>query len=55
MLGESKSALRRLIQQGGFYVEQLPVKDVQARAAIPAEGVLIRLGKRQYYRLKPGN
>jgi len=54
-LGESKSALRRLIEQGGFYIEQVPVRDVQARAAIPPEGVLIRLGKRQYYRLKPGN
>jgi tyrosyl-tRNA synthetase len=54
-LGESKSAVRRLIQQGGFYVEQAPVKDVRARANILPEGVLIRLGKRQYYRLKPGN
>jgi tyrosyl-tRNA synthetase len=52
-LSESKSAVRRLIQQGGFYVEQEPVRDINARAAIPLAGVLVRLGKRHYYRLLP--
>lgn len=53
-LMKSKGEARRLIQQGGFYVEQTPIADVEARAAIPAGGVLIRLGKRKYYRLVPG-
>jgi tyrosyl-tRNA synthetase len=50
---KSKGEARRLIQQGGFYVEQAPIADVEARAAIPAAGVLVRLGKRKYYRLVP--
>jgi tyrosyl-tRNA synthetase len=52
-LTKSKGEARRLIQQGGFYVEQTPIADVEARAAIPAGGALIRLGKRKYYRLQP--
>ncbi|MFH1143445.1 MAG: tyrosine--tRNA ligase [Candidatus Eisenbacteria bacterium] len=50
-LTKSKGEARRLIQQKGFYVEQEPVTDPDAPAGIPAEGVLIRLGKRRYYRL----
>ncbi len=50
-LCKSKGEMRRLMKQGGFYVEQEPVKDTEATAAITAEGVLIRLGKRRYYRL----
>ncbi len=41
----------RLMKQGGFYVEQEAVKDIGAQSAIPEHGVLIRLGKRRYYRL----
>lgn len=52
-LTPSKGEARRLMGQGGFYVEQQPVKDVSAKAVIPAGGVLIRLGKRRYYRLLP--
>ncbi len=52
-LAKSKGEMRRLIAQGGFYVEQEPVRDPDARAGIPAGGVLIRLGKRAYYRLLP--
>lgn len=51
-LVKSKGEARRLISQGGFYVEQAPVEDAAAQAAIPAEGVLVRLGKRRYYRLR---
>jgi tyrosyl-tRNA synthetase len=52
-LVKSKGEMRRLMAQGGFYVEQEPVRDADARARVPAGGVLIRLGKRAYYRLTP--
>lgn len=46
----SKGELRRLIQQGGFYIEQEPVRDVAAQwDGRPL--TLIRLGKRRYYRI----
>jgi tyrosyl-tRNA synthetase len=48
-LAASKSEVRRLMQQRGFYVEQEPVTDVEARYR--GGGTLIRLGKRKYYRL----
>jgi tyrosyl-tRNA synthetase len=48
-LASSKSEVRRLMQQGGFYVEQEPVMDVGARYR--GGGVLIRLGKRKYVRI----
>jgi len=50
-LTKSKGEARRLISQGGFYVEQEPVRDTDAVVEIPAEGLLVRLGKRRYYRL----
>ena len=50
-LTKSKGEARRLMQQGGFYVAQEPVADPDTRASVPAEGVLVRLGKRRYYRL----
>ena len=50
-LSKSKSEVRRLMQQGGFYVEQESVRDSETVADIPTEGVLIRLGKRRYFRL----
>lgn len=50
-LVRSKGEVRRLMIQGGFYVEQQPVRDIEARASIPPGGVLIRLGKRRYLRL----
>ena len=53
-LSPSKAAARRLMRQGGFYVEQTPVKDTEAGAEVPPAGVLVRLGKRRYYRLLPG-
>ncbi len=52
-LSKSKGEMRRLMSQGGFYVEQEPVTDVNATADVPSGGVLIRLGKRRYYRLAP--
>ena len=52
-LAKSKGEMRRLMKQGGFYVEQESVTDTEVAAQIPAGGVLIRLGKRRYYRLMP--
>ena len=52
-LTPSKAEARRLMRQGGFYVEQTPVKDTEAHAEVPPAGVLVRLGKRRYYRLLP--
>ena len=53
-LSKSKSEIRRLIKQAGFYIEQQPMKDIEARAEIPAGGVTVRLGKRRYFRLVRG-
>ncbi|MBD3236441.1 MAG: tyrosine--tRNA ligase [Candidatus Eisenbacteria bacterium] len=50
-LTKSKGEARRLITQGGFYVEQIPVRDVETIAEIPSQGVVVRLGKRRYIRL----
>ena len=54
-LTPSKAEARRLMRQGGFYVEQTAVKDTEARVEMPSAGVLVRLGKRRYYRLLPGD
>ena len=54
-LSASKGEARRLMRQGGFYIEQTPVKDTEARAEVPAAGVVVRLGKRRYYRLVPAS
>ena len=52
-LAKSKSEMRRLIQQGGFYVEQEPVADPAAAWDGRTE-TLIRLGKRRYFRIVRG-
>lgn len=49
-LAKSKGEVRRLISQGGFYVEQRPVTDPTATYE-PKASTLIRIGKRRYYRL----
>jgi tyrosyl-tRNA synthetase len=48
-IASSKGEVRRLIQQGGFYVEQEAVRDIAARYT--GGEVLVRLGKRRYYRV----
>jgi tyrosyl-tRNA synthetase len=48
-LAKSKSEVRRLMQQRGFYVEQEPVTDIAAKYT--GGGTLVRLGKRKYYRI----
>lgn len=50
-LTSSKSEARRLMRQGGFYVEQTRIMDTETRAERPPASVLVRLGKRRYYRL----
>jgi tyrosyl-tRNA synthetase len=50
-IAASKGEVRRLMAQGGFYVEQEPVTDAAARYEPRAE-LLIRLGKRRYYRIR---
>jgi len=50
-LVEGKGVLRRLMAQGGFYVEQEPVRD-PAAAYDGSSEVLIRIGKRRFYRVK---
>jgi tyrosyl-tRNA synthetase len=52
-LAASKSEMRRLIQQGGFYIEQEAVKDVLAAWDGRPE-TLVRLGKRRYFRVMRG-
>ncbi len=49
-LAPSKGEIRRLMQQGGFYVNQEPVKDTGALYS-PAPETLIRIGKRKYFRI----
>lgn len=49
-LAASKGEVRRLMEHGGFYVEQEPVTDPRAPADI-RNGLLIRLGKRRYFKL----
>jgi tyrosyl-tRNA synthetase len=52
-LSGSKSEMRRLIQQGGFYVEQETVRD-PASAWDGRPETLIRLGKRRFFRVTRG-
>lgn len=48
----SKSEGRRLIAQGGLYVSEETVKDVDfILGTVDADGILIRKGKKHYYRL----
>jgi tyrosyl-tRNA synthetase len=51
-LVKSKGEIRRLIGQGGFYVENQQMKDIEQVVNIVDEGITIRLGKRKYFKLK---
>jgi len=53
-LSSSRGETKRLMKQGGFYVDQQPEKDIESVVSIPDGGVLIRLGKRRYYKLVKG-
>ena len=50
-LCKSKSEIRRLILQGGFYVNQQQLKDINLKVEIPVGGVYIKIGKRKFYHL----
>jgi tyrosyl-tRNA synthetase len=53
-LTQSRGEARRLVQQGGVYVNNNRVDDVQATLNadhITAEGILLRMGKKKYHRL----
>jgi tyrosyl-tRNA synthetase len=53
-LAESRNAARRLIQQGGAYLNGKPVTDVNAvvtAAALENDALLLRAGKKKYHRV----
>jgi tyrosyl-tRNA synthetase len=58
-LTKSKGEARRLMAQGGFYVKQEPVSDTSAKLTAElldsGEELMIRLGKRRYYKLVRGS
>jgi len=49
-LAASKGEVRRLIAQGGFYVEQETITDPAATRA-PGGTTLVRMGKRRYFKI----
>ncbi|MCA9728541.1 MAG: tyrosine--tRNA ligase [Candidatus Eisenbacteria bacterium] len=51
-VAKSKGEARRLMSQGGFYVDQASVTDPMAPASA-APGTIIRLGKRRWFKLVP--
>ncbi|HSJ58869.1 MAG TPA: tyrosine--tRNA ligase [Anaerolineae bacterium] len=56
-LARSKSDARRLIEQGGAYVNDRPVgsvDDVITGADVDGGGILLRAGKKRYHRVVPG-
>ncbi len=56
-LAKTRSEARRLIQQGGAYVGEAQVAAVDAMitaADVPAEGLLLRAGKKRYHRVMAG-
>jgi len=53
-LTQSRGEARRLIQQGGLYVNDVRVDDPEARLGevdLTADGILLRAGKKKYHRL----
>jgi len=53
-LARSRSEARRLIEQGGAYVNGEPVQDANetlARDALLRNGLLLRAGKKRYQRV----
>jgi len=53
-LSRSKSAARRLLQQGGMYVNDERVEDLErllTKDDLPPDGILLRAGKKKYHRL----
>ncbi|MBM4435628.1 MAG: tyrosine--tRNA ligase [Actinobacteria bacterium] len=53
-LASSRGAARRLILQGGAYVNEVRVTDVEStvsRTEVPTHGLLLRAGKKRYHRI----
>ncbi|MCX6792692.1 MAG: tyrosine--tRNA ligase [Candidatus Falkowbacteria bacterium] len=50
-LTESKSEARRLLEQGGIKINNEAIKDVNYKVTIPAEGLTIQKGKREYRKI----
>lgn len=53
-LTQSRSEARRLVQQGGVYINDERVTDIEASltsADVTADGILLRAGKKKYHRL----
>ena len=53
MKGQSKSAIRRLIESGAVSVSGEKVTDINAKVEPVAEGLKIKIGKRGFFNLKP--
>ena len=53
MAGQSKSAIRRLIESGAVSVSGEKVVDINAKLTPTAEGLKIKIGKRGFFNLKP--
>ena len=53
MAGQSKSAIRRLIESGAVSVAGEKVTDINAKIAPDPEGLKIKIGKRGFFNLKP--
>ncbi|MDY6407669.1 MAG: tyrosine--tRNA ligase [Pseudomonadota bacterium] len=53
MQGQSKSAIRRLIESGAVSVSGEKVTDINAKIAPVPEGLKIKIGKRGFFNLKP--
>ena len=53
MQGQSKSAIRRLIESGAVSVSGEKVTDIAAKLEPTADGLKIKIGKRGFYNFKP--
>ena len=53
MPGQSKSAIRRLIESGAVSVSGEKVTDIAAKLEPTAEGLKVKIGKRGFFNLKP--
>ena len=50
---KSNSELRRLITQGAVQVDGTPVRDPEAVVGVPPGGVVVKVGKRRWFRVVP--
>ena len=50
----SKSEARRLIEQGGVTYDGAQIKEIQARVPVTADGAVLKVGKKNYARVRTG-